>query len=174
MLSKRIRLVTSRRRSLRFSKKQVRFYRQYSSFVYRALRRPRYERFLSWLLRKEEINQNDIADIQIRLFPHRSSRGKILVGKRRKNGQILIYPRTHQFCKKLIAKHGIAITQSYITNRARAALVHEILHAKYSSNEQRVRNLTRQYFTIFARSIDEPNRGPTTRVHTVSRLLFRR
>jgi len=39
-----------------------------------------------------------------------------------------------------------------VKGRARATLIHEILHAKYASDEARVRSLTEWYLSLYARN----------------------
>jgi len=53
---------------------------------------------------------------------------------------------------KLKSKLGKEKVHSYIKNRARATLIHELLHLKYKSNEEKVRQLTRKYFDVFKRT----------------------
>jgi len=40
--------------------------------------------------------------------------------------------------------------KQYIKNRAKAALIHELLHLKYEDNETKVRELTNKYFSIYS------------------------
>jgi hypothetical protein len=39
----------------------------------------------------------------------------------------------------------------YAGSRARAALIHEILHLKYATDEKKVRKLAKEYFFTFTR-----------------------
>ena len=39
----------------------------------------------------------------------------------------------------------------YAGSRARAALIHELLHLKYATDEKRVRELAKEYFFAFTR-----------------------
>jgi hypothetical protein len=39
----------------------------------------------------------------------------------------------------------------YAGNRARAALIHELLHLKYERDEKTVRELAKEYFCIYTR-----------------------
>jgi hypothetical protein len=64
-------------------------------------------------------------------------------------GIIRIYPKTSAFCRTFGKKFGKSILISYVSNRARAALIHELLHLKYISDEQKVRALTETYFTVY-------------------------
>lgn len=45
---------------------------------------------------------------------------------------------------------------SYVTSRAKAALIHELLHIKYLSDENKVRKLTRKYFKIYDQNRSHP------------------
>ena len=42
--------------------------------------------------------------------------------------------------------------RKYVEGRARASLIHELLHLKYESDENKVKQLTKKYFTIFHRN----------------------
>ena len=86
------------------------------------------------------------------VFPFQKKNGNNLAGKWNKCGNISIYPKSYEFYGKLVARHGNKIARSYVRCRARATMIHEILHAKYSSDEERVRRLTERYFTLYARN----------------------
>ena len=74
-----------------------------------------------------------------------------------------------EFYGKLVAKHGAKLAHTYVRCRARAALIHEILHIKYSSDEERVRRLTKEYFEFYARDLRIENARSI-----VSIILFKR
>ncbi|MCJ7713343.1 hypothetical protein MUO66_02655, partial [Candidatus Bathyarchaeota archaeon] len=46
---------------------------------------------------------------------------------------------------------------SYVTSRAKAALIHEILHIKYLSDEKKARALTKKYFKIYDQNRIHPS-----------------
>jgi hypothetical protein len=83
------------------------------------------------------------------LFPSRKKNGNGLAGKYNGKGEIFIYPKRLEFCRKLIQNDGKEKVYSYLKNRARATLIHELLHVKYSSDEEKVRELTREYLNMF-------------------------
>ena len=145
------------------------FYKGYALFVKKALRKPLFQRFLRWLLKRENIDKRLIKEVQIKVFPFQKKNGNNLAGKWNRGGNIFIFPKSYEFYGKLVAKHGNEVAHSYVKCRARATLIHEILHAKYSSDEQRVRRLTERYFTLYARNPRTDNFGSI-----VSKILFKR
>jgi len=64
-------------------------------------------------------------------------------------GRIRIYPKTTKFCQTFKQKFGRNTLLVYAGNRARAALIHELLHLKYAEDEKTVRALAKDYFCIF-------------------------
>ena len=133
-------------------KRHISFYRKYASFVAKALSKPLFQSFLSWLLKRENIDKDLIQDIQVRVFPFHKKNGNSLAGKIINKCKIIIFPKSAKFYRELAAKHGSEIAHSYVKSRAWATLIHEILHSKYSSDEERVRRLTERYFNIYARN----------------------
>jgi len=153
MLSKKFGITVQTKRLKKSSNKQVSFYLKYSSSVLRALKKPLFQKFLRWMLRKENIDEDTVADVQIRVFPFRKKNDRGLAGKCNvKNGEIHIYPKRLESCRKLMHEGGKDKFLSCVKRRARTALIHELLHLKYANDEEKVRNLTRKYSSIFARA----------------------
>jgi len=151
MLSNKIRINSHARNPVIVSGRHADFYKKYASFVSKTLKKPLFQRFIHWILKREHIDKSLVQDIQVRVFPFRKKNGNSLAGRWRGDaGKIFIFPRSFEFCKELAGQHGSEITRSYVKSRALATLIHEILHAKYSSDEERVRRLTERYFSIYA------------------------
>lgn len=152
------------------SQKQVGFYMKYASFVLRTLRRPSFQKFLSWMLRKENIEEHMVRDVQVAVFPFQRKNGNGLAGHCNTNrGRIQIYPKTCKFCQELIQECGKDKFISYAGSRARAALIHELLHLKYANDEEKVRELTREYFAVFAQNRSAQN----SHVPSIYNMIFR-
>jgi len=162
--SGKIRRVVNRQKVAKFSE-NLRFYKRYAAFVTKTLRKPRFQKFLRWIMRKEKIEENRVKDVQVRVFPFRKENGNGLAGRYRSRGAIFIYPKTFRFCQELMEEQGKEKTLSYIEKRAQAALIHELLHVKYASDEEKVRKLTKKYFRIFAE--DSEN------TYEISKMLFK-
>lgn len=143
----------------------LQFYKKYAAFVLKTLRNPRFQRFLKWIMRREKIKENKVQEVQVRVFPFQNENGNGLAGRYKSNGQILIFPKRFDFCRGLMQEHGKEKALSYIKNRAQAALIHELLHIKYSSDEKKVRKLTKEYFNIFAENSEN--------TYNLSRMLFK-
>jgi len=45
-----------------FSQNHVKFYLKYFSFVFRALRKPSFQKFLNWMLKKETIEKARVQE----------------------------------------------------------------------------------------------------------------
>ena len=137
-----------------FSINQVRFYRRYSSFVFKSLAKTSFQRFLNWMLTREHIEKETIRVIQVKILPLRGKNGKGVAGKcNLAQGLIRIYPKTSKFCQLFRRKFGKKILHVYAKNRARAALIHELLHLKYGEDEKTVRELSQEYFGIFTKRL---------------------
>ena len=54
-------------------------------------------------------------------------------------------------------------------NAARAALIHELLHLKYANDEEKVRELTREYFAVFAQNRSARN----SHIPSIYNMIFR-
>ncbi len=152
MLSNRIKIKPLPTSSVRVPKRHMFYYDGYAVFVEKALRKPLFQRFLRWLLKREKIDKNSIGNIQIRVLPYEKDNGNSLAGRRTKKGNIFIFPKNVGFYRELVAKYGSEIALSYVKGRAWATLIHEILHAKYSSDEERVRRLTERYLNAYVRN----------------------
>jgi hypothetical protein len=146
------------------SSKHMRFYTTYAAFVLKALIKPRFQKFLNWIIRREKIEENLVKDVQVRVFPFKKENGNGLAGRYKSKGRIFIYPKRFEFCRELMQEHGKEKALSYIQNRAQATLIHEFLHVKYTSDEEKVRKLTKKYFDIFANSEDG---------YEISKMLFK-
>jgi hypothetical protein len=169
-LSERMKISLHPRRLGKFSRRQVSFYLKYASFVFKALRRSSFLSFLRWMLSKENIAQHTVGDVQVRVFPLRRENGHGLAGSCNVNkGKIRIYPKPLEFYRRLVRRFGKDKFASYARNRARAALIHELLHLKYASDEVRVRELTEEYFAVFAKSY----RREKSDMLSISRMIFR-
>jgi hypothetical protein len=127
-----------------------------------------FQRFLRWLLIRENIDKCQIKEVQIRVFPFQKKNGNKLAGKWNRCGHVFIFPKSYEFYRKLATIHGEKIAYSYVKCRARATLIHEILHAKYSSDEEKVRRLTERYFALYARNPRTENLDSI-----ISKILFR-
>jgi hypothetical protein len=150
MLTNKIRINAHVQNRITVSGRHANFYEKYASFVSNTLKKPLFQRFVHWILKRENIDKSLVQDIQIRVFPLHNKNGNSLAGRWRGDaGKIFIFPKSFEFCKELAGEHGSEITRSYVKSRALATLIHEILHAKYSSDEERVRKLTERYFSIY-------------------------
>lgn len=133
-----------------FSHNQVRFYHKYSSFVLKSLKKAAFQKFLNWMLRKEQIEKQAIRVVHVKVLPLRSKNGKGIAGNCDiTRGRIRIYPKTTKFCQLFKQKFGRNVLLIYARNRARAALIHELLHLKYVEDEKTVRELAQEYFGAF-------------------------
>jgi hypothetical protein len=153
ILSSKIRITANPEKTESFSKRHITFYRNYSSFVFKALRRPSYQKFLHWMLRSERIEARRVGAVDVEVFPFRRKNGRGLAGNcNTTRGKIRIYPKTMKFCREFTQKFGKGTLLMYVGSRARAALIHELLHLKYAEDEKRVRALAREYFFDFTRN----------------------
>jgi hypothetical protein len=149
-LSSKMRINADYEKLENFSQEQVKFYLKYSSFVFRALKKPVYQKFLNWMLKKEKIEEQAVKAVFVKVLPLRRKNGKGIAGKcDTVRGRIRIYPKTVKFCQVFKQKFGRNSFLFYAGNRARAALIHELLHLKYSADEKTVRELAQDYFFSF-------------------------
>ena len=149
-LSSKIRINADYGKLENFSQEHVKFYLKYSSFVFRALKKPVFQKFLQWMLKKEKIEEQTVRAVHIKVLPFRRKNGKGVAGKcDTSRGRIRIYPKTLKFCQVFKQKFGRNSFLFYAGNRARAALIHELLHLKYSADEKTVRELAQDYFFSF-------------------------
>ncbi len=141
-----------------FSQSHVKFYLKYSSFVFRALKKPTFQIFLHWMLKKERIEEQTVRTVHVKVLPFRRKNGKCLAGTcNTARGRIRIYPKTMKFCQIFKQKFGRNTLLVYAGNRARAALIHELLHLKYAEDEKTVRELSKDYFLISTQK--QPNQS---------------
>ncbi len=91
--------------------------------------------------------------MDIAVFPARRKNGFNIVGRCDTfRGRIRIYPKTFNFCYAFRKKYGKDYLFTFVGNRARAALIHELLHLKYVSDEKKVQELTGNYFSEFIKN----------------------
>lgn len=152
----------------KISEKQIGFYRKYASVTQRILSKPLFQGFLGWMLTEENIEKDMISKVEVVMFPFRNEKGNGLAGRISRNGEIFIYPKRKEFCQKLMREFEKDKVYFYIKARAMAALIHELLHLRYASDEILVRRKTEEYLHIFIR--DECERDPNTR--PVLKMLF--
>jgi hypothetical protein len=133
-----------------FSQNHVKFYLKYSFFVFKALKNHSFQKFLHWMLKKEKMEEQIVRVVHVKVLPFRRKNGKGVAGKcNTARGQIRIYPKTMKFYQIFVQKFGRNTMLIYAENRARAALIHELLHLKYIADEKTVRALAKDYFCIF-------------------------
>jgi hypothetical protein len=124
------------------------FYLKYSRFTLKALNKSIFQEFLSDMLKIEKIPQKSIDSISIEILPARRKNGLTIAGKCNViHGKIRIYPKPLKFCDAFRKEYGQYLLVEYAGNRARAALIHELLHLKYGSDEVGVRKLTKAYYS---------------------------
>ena len=133
-------------------KKHSKVYGMYAVVVFRCLRKPIFLKFIDRVLKREKIQKEKIKNVQIRMFPSINNNGNPLIGKCNTQGEVFLYPKRLDVCRKKIEKMKPKCFKRYIEGRARASLIHEILHLKYESDENKVKELTKKYFTIFHRN----------------------
>ena len=132
---------------------ELEFYKNYSKFIFKSLKKQIFQNFLTWILKKERIEKKKIKDIQIRMFPSIKQNGKTIAGKCKSNGVIFLYPKKRSYCQKTKQKINSTGLLKYLQGRGRATLIHELLHIKYENDEKKVKNLTKQYYSIFHKKI---------------------
>jgi hypothetical protein len=153
LLSSKIKITVGPEKLESFSQDHVGFYMKYSSFVFRSLKRPAFQKFLHWMLRREKIEEQMVKAVHVKVFPLRRKNGKGLAGNcDTTRGKIRIYPKTVNFCRAFTQKFGKNTLLVYAGSRARAALIHEVLHLKYATDEKKVRELAKEYFFAFTRN----------------------
>jgi hypothetical protein len=148
--------------------RQVEFYRKYATVAHRTLSRPLFQGFLGWMLTKENIEGDLVSKIQVMVFPFRNEKGNWLAGRVSKKGEIYIYPKKKESCQKLMQEFERDNVYFYIKARAMAALIHELLHLRYASNEDMVRRETEKYFEIFIGK----EYAPDSKVRSILKVLF--
>lgn len=122
------------------------------------------------MLEQEQIEEERINCVKIELYPFQKRKGFVIAGKCNPySGKIWIYPKTKRFCNTFTEKYGKDLLVFYAGNRARASLIHELLHLKYSSDEAKVRVLTKTYFSRYIRSAYGESLGSIS----ICNLIFR-
>jgi hypothetical protein len=148
--------------------KHLSFYSNYSSFILKALRKTSFQEFLCQMLLSENIEEKTVNAVEIEVFPSSTKNGLNVAGRCNPHrGRIRIYPKSFHFCNALRKKVGKKRLHSFVGNRARAALMHELLHLKYTSDEKKVRELTDRYFYVY---LKKQLRGNPAFLHS---LIFR-
>jgi len=142
-------------------KPHSKFYGIYAVVVFRCLRKPIFLKFLSWVLKREEIQKEKVNNVQIRMFPSVKNNGNSLIGKCTPQGEVFLYPKRLDICRKKFQKMNNEGFRKYVEGRAMASLIHELLHLKYESDEKKVKQLTKKYFTIFHRNQNSEQSGLT-------------
>jgi hypothetical protein len=168
-LTHKIRVVSNPRKLENCPEKRLQFYTDYASAVSDTLRKPVFQKFLRWIMKREKIEKMAVKDIQVRVFPFEKENGKPVAGRcNSDDGIILIFPKRRSFLRKKLQNHKKEKVRFYLKSRAMAALIHELLHMKYEGNESKVRQLTKKYFTLFIR-----HQNPDVqKVHAVQKMLF--
>ena len=132
------------------NKSEIEFYSKYSVFVLKSLTKPFFQIYLNWILKREEIDKRKIKSVQIRVFPFIKQNGNALAGRCNiKKGEIFLFPKRRKSCQKIKQRTDGKGFLKVLQGRARAALIHEILHIKYKKDEQKVKRLTKKYYTHF-------------------------
>ncbi len=151
-LSSKIKITADLKETDNPSHKHASFYLHYSSFVFKSLQKKSFQKFIEKMLRKENIQEHNVTEVNVKVFPTRGENGKGLAGNcNPARGKIQIYPKTMTFCRAFKQKFGKSTFLAYAGSRARAALIHELLHLKYATDEKRVRELAKEYFFAFTR-----------------------
>jgi hypothetical protein len=134
------------------------FYKNYSLFILKALRKTSFQDFLSCMLLSENIEEKTVNTVDIKVFPAPRKNGFNIVGKCDTfRGRIRIYPKTFNYCSAFRKKFGKNYLFAFVGNRARAALIHELLHLKYISDEEKVQELTDIYFSAYMKKQFDKN-----------------
>ncbi len=81
------------------------------------------------MLLVESIEEKTVNTIDIIVFPAPRKNGFNIVGKCDPfRGRIRIYPKTFNYSSAFKKKYGKDYFFTFVGNRARAALIHELLH----------------------------------------------
>ena len=149
-ITNKIRVVLNQKKLENYPEKRLEFYTNYAIIVVETLRKPLFQKFLNWIIKLEKIEKRAIKDIQVRVFPFKKDNGRSVAGRcNSSEGVILIFPKKRSFFQKKLQSHENGKVGDYLKCRARATLIHELLHIKYKGNESKVRNLTKKYFNKF-------------------------
>ena len=133
--------------------KHSNFYTNYSRFIFKKLKQSSFQEFICSILLAENIEEKIVNTVDIKVFPAPRKNGFNIVGKcDTYRGKIRIYPKTFNYCNGFRKKYGKNYLFAFVGNRARAALIHELLHLKYVSDEKKVRELTEIYFSAYIKN----------------------
>lgn len=167
-LSSKIRMVANPQKVVKASERRLRFYTKYADFVLKTLEKPLFQKFLNWMIKRENIEGHMVKNIQVRVFPFQKENGKRLAGRWNSKGEILIYPKRLDFFRRMMRNGKKETVYFYIKCRAMATLIHELLHVKYLDDENNVRELTRKYFNIFIQRQNTQNSNSCS----IQKMLF--
>ena len=167
-LSSKIRMVANPQKVVKASERRLRFYTKYADFVLKTLKKPLFQKFLNWVIKRENIEGHMVKNIQVRVFPFQKENGKRLAGRWNSKGEILIYPKRLDFFRRMMRNGKKETVYFYIKCRAMATLIHELLHVKYLDDENNVRELTRKYFNIFIQRQNTQNSNSCS----IQKMLF--
>jgi hypothetical protein len=167
-LTSKIRMVANPQKVVKASERRLRFYTKYADFVLKTLKKPLFQKFLNWVIKRENIEGHMVKNIQVRVFPFQKENGKRLAGRWNSKGEILIYPKRLDFFRKMMRNGKRETVYFYIKCRAMATLIHELLHVKYLDDENNVRELTRKYFNIFIQHQNTQNSNSCS----IQKMLF--
>ncbi len=144
-LMHRMKIIYQPRHQLMMKRHTLQWYRGYAETVLSALQHSRFQRFLGWLLKHEHIPMQHVKAIHIRTFPRIKENGRSLNGTATGSGIINLYPIARPDNVTNMATAPERCSLRYVQWRARATLIHELLHYKYHHRERRVRQLTQHY-----------------------------
>ena len=125
------------------------FYGNYANYVSNCLRKPIFQRFLTWVMKREKIQKEKIKNVQIRMFPLMKQNGNYLIGKCNSKGEVFLYSEKLRAFRKKRKKISLKCLREYVRGRAMTSLIHELLHIKYRSSEQKVKDLTKKILFTF-------------------------
>jgi hypothetical protein len=74
-LSSKMRISVDHEKFENFSQNHVKFYLKYSSFIFKALKKPSFQKFLYWMLEKEKIAEQAVSTVQVKVLPFRRKNG---------------------------------------------------------------------------------------------------
>lgn len=148
LLNKKTR-ITTKLQNNQITYNDLVFYKKYSEYTLKTINKNKFQRFIKYLLNKEKIPESKITQINIRVLPLKNKENKWIIGKCHPSGAIKIFPKARNLCLRIASRFGKKTLFSYIKNRGKAALIHELLHIKYLNDEKKVRTLTKNYFKLF-------------------------
>ena len=75
-LSSKMKITVDPEKLADFSQNHVSFYMKYSSFVFRSLFRSSFQKFLYWMLKRENIEEQMVRAVHVKVFPLRRKNKK--------------------------------------------------------------------------------------------------